>query len=69
MVVCHSIQTNIDENQARAVAAGGIEVIVKVIETHINNYNICEKSFELLQDIASNNSKTHITRISVQAKQ
>ena len=46
-----------DENQMKAGAAGAIEAVVKVINTHINNASVCEKGCDTLKSIATNGGK------------
>ena len=42
----------------RAGAAGGIEAVVKAINTHINNADVCEKGCGALYYMIANNGKT-----------
>ena len=48
------------ENQVKVGTAGGIEAIVKAINTHINNTKVCQIVCAILENTALNNSKTHI---------
>ena len=38
-------------------AAGGIEVVVKAINTHISNADVCEKGCGALCNMTANNGK------------
>ena len=44
----------------KAGAAGGIEAVVKVINTHINNVDVCFSGCGALMKMAHNNGKTMI---------
>ena len=46
-----------DENAAAAGEAGGIEVVVKAMNTHINNANVCENGCGALWNMAANGKK------------
>ena len=46
-----------DENEVKAGAAGGIEVAVKAINTHIDNADVCEKGCGALGSMTANNGK------------
>lgn len=48
------------ENQKKAGATGGIEAVVKVIITHVNNANICEKGCNALRNMTDNNSRCNV---------
>ena len=48
-----------DENRVEARTAGGIEVIVKALNTHIGNANVCEKGCAALLCMIYDNSKKH----------
>ena len=41
----------------KAGTAGGIEVVVKVINTHIDNADVCERGCDALWNMATNNGK------------
>ena len=41
----------------KAGAAGGIEAVVKAINTHINNSYVCRTGCGALNNMANNNSK------------
>ena len=43
------------ENQVKAGAAGGIDAVVKAINTHINNAGVCEHGCGALWITAVNN--------------
>ena len=45
------------ENKVKAGAAGGIEAMIKVINTHINNADVCENGCGALYNITANNGK------------
>ena len=45
------------ENQAKAGAAGGIEAVVKAINTHISNAGVCEQGCGALLNMTANNGK------------
>ena len=49
-----------DENQVKAGAAGGIEAVVKAINTHINNVGVCYKGCGTLLNMTEFNGKTQI---------
>ena len=42
----------------KAGAAGGIDVVVKAINTHINNAGVCKHGFSALFNMTANNGKT-----------
>ena len=42
----------------KAGAAGGIEAVVKAINTHIGNANVCEKGCGALRNMLYGNGKT-----------
>ena len=42
----------------KAGAAGGIEVVVKAINAHINNAGVCENGCGTLWNMTTNNGKT-----------
>ena len=42
------------ENQVKAGAAGGIEVVVKAINTHINNAEVCNTGCGALRSMTEN---------------
>ena len=44
-----------DENQVKAGAAGGIDAVVKAINTHINNADVCEQGCIALGIMTVNN--------------
>ena len=46
-----------DENRVKAGAAGGIEAVVKAINTHINNAGVCENGCGALWNMTANNGK------------
>ena len=45
------------ENQVKAGAAGGIETIVKAINTHINNHDVCKQGCGALSSMTKDNGK------------
>ena len=47
-----------DENKVKAGAAGGIKAVVKAINTHINNADVCEKGCCALSNMTVNCKKT-----------
>ena len=49
------------ENQVKAGAAGGIEAVVKAINTHINNASVCEKGCDTLNNMTFNGKSTDKT--------
>ena len=62
------------ENQVKAGAAGGIEAVVKAINTHINNADVCENGCSALCNITANNGKTvtnnkHINKMEIDENQ
>ena len=48
---------SIAENQKKAVAAGGIEAVVKAISTHIRDTDICKCGCDALETMAIGDSK------------
>ena len=48
----------IDENEVKTGTAGGIEVVVKAINTHINNVDVCEWGCGALMNMTLNNGKS-----------
>ena len=44
----------------KAGAAGGIEAVVKAVNTHIENPNVCENGCQALSNMIENNGKTLI---------
>ena len=42
-----------DENKVKAGTAGGIEAVVKAINTHIDNTNVCEQGCKTLKRITA----------------
>ena len=46
-----------DENQVRAGETGGIETVVKAINIHINNVDVCKKGCGALMNMTINNGK------------
>ena len=46
------------ENKVKAGLAGGLEVVVKAINTHIDNDSICEFGCGALWNMINDNSKT-----------
>ena len=44
------------ENQVKAGEAGGIEAVVKAINTHINNSGMCENGCDALCNITEANA-------------
>ena len=46
------------ENKVKAGAAGGIETVMKVINTNICNPNVCEQGCRALWDMTFNNCKS-----------
>ena len=51
------------ENKVKAVAAGGIEAVVKAIDTHINNSGVCYAGCSALGNMTANNCKTLVNKI------
>ena len=45
------------ENQVKAAAVGGIEAVLKAINTHINNADVCTVECIALWNILTNNCK------------
>ena len=45
------------ENRVKAGAAGGIEAVVKAINTHISNAGVCEQGCGALLNMTANNGK------------
>ena len=45
----------IAESQVKAGAAGGIEAVVKAINTHINNPGVCERGCGALKSMTNEN--------------
>ena len=48
----------LDENQVNAGEAGGIEAVVKAVNTHIDNPDVCEQGCWALWNMTFNNGKT-----------
>ena len=48
------------ENQVKAGAAGGVEAVVKVINTHIDNAEVCENGCGALWNITVNGKNTKL---------
>ena len=46
-------------NQVKAETAGGIDTVVKVINSHINNYIVCYAGCGALMSMTVNNSKNN----------
>ena len=46
----------------KAGAAGGIEAVVKAINTHIDNTNVCEQGCGALMSMTSNGKNTEKTK-------
>ena len=46
----------------KAGAAGGIEAVVKVISTHINNAGVCENGCGALRNMTVNNGKNTVIK-------
>ena len=61
--------TWVDENQEKAVKAGGIEVILKTIKKYIRNDDIYEKGCEALANITSRTSKNTSPQVTHKRKQ
>ena len=51
-------KTSTDENKVKAGTTGVIEAVVKIINTHIENGEICEYGCWVLWTITFNNSKS-----------
>ena len=49
-----------DENKEKAGAVGGIEAVVKAINTHIDNLDMCKNGCGLLGDMILDNGKSLI---------
>ena len=47
------------ENQVKAGSAGGIEIVVKAINAHIKNVNVCRRGLGALLNMSANNSKKY----------
>ena len=43
----------------KAGAAGGVEAVVKAINTHINNTNVCKQGCTVLGNMTLNNGKNN----------
>ena len=50
------------ENQVKAGAAGGIEAIVKAINTHINNAGVCKNGCWALWNMTAFNGKNKLLK-------
>ena len=48
-----------DENRVKAGAVGGVEAVVKAINTHIYNAGVCENGCGALWNMTSNNGKNN----------
>ena len=48
-------------NQVKVGTAGGIEAVVKAINTHINNADVCEQGCGALASMAANGKNTDKT--------
>ena len=48
------------ENQVKAGAAGGIEAVVKAINTHINNDGVCYAGCGALRSMTLSNGKNTV---------
>ena len=46
-----------DENQVKAGIAGGIEAVVRAINTHINNVDVCKQGCSALWNMTANDKK------------
>ena len=46
-----------DESQVKAGTAGGIEAVVKVINIHIDNADVCEEGCNTLRNMTCDNGK------------
>ena len=44
----------VDENRVKAGAAGGIEVVVKAIDTHTNGIGVCQNGCGALNNMTAN---------------
>ena len=53
----------IGENEIRAGTAGGIEAVIKVINTHIDNAGACEWGCRALWNMTANGKNTNKTHI------
>ena len=51
-----------DENKVKAGAAGGIEAIVKAINTHICNAGVCENGCAALRNMTVNGKTSSVNR-------
>ena len=47
------------ENKVKAGAAGGIEAVVKAINTHMDNVGVCKNGCNALWNMTINNGKKH----------
>ena len=47
------------ENRVKAGAAGGIEAVMKAINTHICNADVCENGCGALRNMTKHNGKKH----------
>ena len=45
------------ENKVKAGTAGGVEAMVKVIGTHIDNADVCKQGCAALNNMTANNGK------------
>ena len=57
MIATDNNNSNTAKNRIKAGAAGGVEAVVKAINTHISNVNVCENGCGVLWNITFNNSK------------
>ena len=46
----------------KAGTAGGVEAVVKTINTHINNAGVCEKGCKALMGMTEDNGKNKTTK-------
>ena len=50
----------LEDNRIKAGTAGGVEAVVKAINTHIDNTIVCENGCGALRNMTFNNGKKHI---------
>ena len=58
----------LDENQVNAGTVGGIEAVVKAVNTHIDNADVCEQGCGALWNMTCNNGKNTDKTVNQQMK-
>ena len=48
----------IDDNEIKAGKVGGIEAVVKAINTHIDNADVCKRGCRVLVSMSAKRNKT-----------